>query len=308
MTERGLPSSRLDSDEIAALAAVGLSPGRSTCPDPTLVLAAGEGVLDEAVAARVLAHVESCPACKLAAGDLAQVFDEDVPIEIHQRIDARLATTRARPARAAWFWVPIAGFALVAAIVIGMVMSRPGASLPSVDTQLARSTPSLPTVFTIDRPTIAPADVDLAVRGDASTRVSLSQQISAALDLGDAGDVKQALSILEALVARHPQSRDAMLAFGVLQLRDGKNVDAVTTLERARALKGPLTPPNPPNPPNDAASNAEVDWFIGLARVRTGELTRARTLLDGVCRQGGPRSARACAGLVELDRMAREAR
>jgi hypothetical protein len=46
----------------------------------------------------------------------------------------------------------------------------------------------------------------------------------------------------------------------------------------------------------------EAGWFLGMALVRTGDTTRARSILDEICKHGGPRSASACAGVAEIDR------
>ena len=121
----------------------------------------------------------------------------------------------------------------------------------------------------------------------------LANQIAAALDLADARNLQLAISQLEGIVRKTADSRNAGLALGAVQLRADKNADAVATLERAHVLK------------TDPEMSDENDWFLGIALVRTGNRDRARTLLDGVCKRGGPRSARACAGVAELDRTPR---
>lgn len=122
MTDHTFPSPPFDAHELGALAAIGLSyRGRRSpaCPDPAVVLAAGEGVLDEVLAARVLAHVAACPACQLAAADLGRVFDDGVPAESRRRIDARLAAVRPRGVQRGWFWlVPAGGLAVATAVII----------------------------------------------------------------------------------------------------------------------------------------------------------------------------------------------
>jgi hypothetical protein len=85
----------------------------------------------------------------------------------------------------------------------------------------------------------------------------------------------------------------AALGLGAAQLGLNKNTEAVATLDRARTLEG------------DAETADEVDWFLAIALVRTGKPDRARVLLDELCRQARPRSAKACAGVAEIDRGSR---
>lgn len=264
---------------------------RPGCPDPAVVLALEEGVLDAPVAARIRAHVTDCPACRRAAADLAQVFDEPVPADSRRRIDHLVAAGR-RDATGTgafrWWFVP-AGLAVATGLVWMVVTSRPAPPVP--DSQVARvQPPPVPSVFVVDRPAIPPGDVELTVRGDASTRATLPADIAAALDLADKSDVAGALGKLAALARAHASSRPALLALGAVQLRAGENADAVLTLDRARALE------------TDADLQDEVDWFLSLALVRTGDRGRARSLLDGVCKQNRTRAAAACAGVAEIDR------
>jgi hypothetical protein len=297
MTDSERPTPPLfDADEARDLQALGISgasaPRRAGCPDPALVLALDEGVLDEGVAARVRAHVISCPACQTAAADLARVFDGEIPADSRARIDARLAAVRPRPARRLWYWlVPAGGLALATAGLLWALGLRPDApALP--DARIAQVTPpALPTVFVVDRPAIPPGEIDLAVRGDAATRADLANQVALALDRADAGDVKGAVVELDDFVRRNPESKKAGVALGALQLREDRNAEAAATLERARRLA------------TDPDMNDEVDWFLAIARVRTGDRDGARALLDALCRRTGARGARACAGLAEIDRL-----
>jgi TolA-binding protein len=293
MRDERLMKPAVDADEADALKAIGWQPANdgSVCPDSSLLLAADDGVLDEGLAERVRAHLTSCAACQLLAKDLAIVFAEE-PVEREVAgIRARIATGQqpARPRSALWFG--LGGLALAAGLLWFMFMPR-SATPPAPDSQIARVTPPVPSVFVVDRPAIPPGDVDLTVRGDA-TKVSLPNQIAAALDKADAGDVTAASSELAAVVVKHPASRSAALALGAVQLRANQNADAAAILERARALS------------TEAALTDEVDWFLGMALVRTGNRDRARTLLEGICKRGGARRVSACAGVAEIDRTAR---
>ena len=279
-----------DADEIDALRDIGWQPAAdgSVCPDSSLLLAAEDGVLDDVIADRVRSHVQTCATCQQLSRDLAAVFAEDPAGDAVARIRARVtAAPSPRPGRL-YLW--LGGLAAAAAMAWFLFVPR-GSTPPAPETQLARATPvAIPTVFVVDRPIIPPGDVDLTVRGDVSKRVSLEDQIAAALDRADKGDLAGAILELEQVAKRNGTSRIAALALGAVQLRAGRNAEAVETFDRAQGLT--------PNP----AVTDEFDWFYSIALVRTVNKDRARTLLDGVCRRGGARSASACAGLAELNR------
>ena len=263
---------------------------RPGCPEPAVVLALEEGVLDEPVAARVRAHLSGCPACRRAAADLAQVFDEPAPAESRQRIDRLIAAGHrdASPTRAMWWWLLPAGLAVATGLVWMVLTPRPAP--PTPERHVARvEPPPAPSVFVVDRPALPPGDVELTVRGEPA-KTSLPAQLAAALDLADKGDIAGALSQLNDLSRANASSRQASLALGAVQLRAGQNAEAVATLDAARNLK------------SDQDIQDEVDWFLGIALVRTGDRGRARSLLESICKRGGMRAASACAGVAEIDR------
>jgi hypothetical protein len=295
MTNEYNTRSAPDADEVEALHAIGWRPATdgTACPDSSLLIAAEDGVLDDAaLASRVRAHVEHCATCRQLAADMASVLAEEPTPAEQTRIRARIQVGR-KPARApAGIWLGAGGLALAAGLAWLFLMPRPSPPL-SADIQVAKLTPPpVPSVFVLDRPAIPPGDVDLTLRGEASARVNLPDQIAAALDVADKGDLLSATAALERVVRRNPNSRSAGLALGAVQLRADRNADAVATLTRARSLQ------------TDRDLDDEVDWFLSIALVRTGDRDQARALLDGVCRRGGVRSAGACAGVAEINRTA----
>lgn len=279
-----------DADESEALQAIGWQPSgdESECPASSMLLAAEDGVLDDATADRVRAHVKSCATCQFLAKDLALVFAGDVVESDAARIRAQIAAGRRTGRTRPYVYVWGAGLAAAAALVWFVVAPKaPPAPVP--DSPLARVTPPpVPSVFVVDRPAIPPGEIDLAVRGEAARPADINNQVALALDRADSGDVKGAIAELEALAGKHPESRRTALALGALQLREGRNAEALAALERARPIK------------TDAAMDDEVDWFLAMARVRAGDRTGARPLLEGVCKRAGVRSARACAGAAEI--------
>lgn len=291
MTERRNPMT-FDTDETESLRAIGwqhpASP--SSCPDSALLLAVDEGVLDDTVSARVREHVAGCATCQQLAKDLRVLLDEELAADVSARILARVSSPgSARHGQRTHFWLGAGTLALAASVV--WFLFRPAQPPPPPESRTVEATPApIPSVFVVDRPLIPPGDVDLTLRGDAPATLSLEDQIAAALDKADGGDVSGAIADLEGIAARNKSSRIAALALGASQVRAGRNEEAVVTLDRARTLRGA----------SEAAD--EAGWFLGVALVRTGHPERARAVLNDVCQHGGPRGNSACAGVAEIDR------
>lgn len=281
-----------DPDEAESLRAIGwqqpASP--SSCPDSALLMAADEGVLDEAAGARVREHVACCGTCRQLASNLRVLLDEEPAADVRARILARVSSRGpARRVRRSQIWLGAGTLALAASAV--WFLFRPAQPPPPPESRTVEATPApIPSVFIVDRPSIPAGDVDLTLRGDAPATLSLEDQIAAALDKADGGDVSGAIADLQGIAARNKSSRIAALALGASQVRAGRNEEAVVTLDRARTLNG------------QSETADEAGWFLGIALVRTGHHDRARAVLNDVCQHGGPRGHSACAGVAEIDR------
>ncbi len=287
MRDRSLDHPVFDDDESRALDALG-PVARSTgtappCPDPALLLAVNGGSLDAEGCARVRAHVASCPACVALSEALARLVDEEMPADALARAAGRLAPATRR-VRTWWPWlVPAGGLALAASSAWWLSVA-PAPPTPPAGALLAMRQPAgAASVFQVDRPAFDSGDVELTLRGDTAGRPRLFSGISAALDVGAAGDKAAAVARLEQVVEQRPHAPEALLALGTALLDDRRTADALPVLVRGRALAaGPLA--------------EEFDWYLSIAYVRSGDAGRAGPLLESLCRSGGPRSATACAG------------
>ena len=286
-----------DTDELRALHDAGWRPsaGRTSCPDPALLVAVDGGALDDATARAVRAHVAACEVCQVLQRDLAHVLDAETGDDVRERIRTRVLT--APPAAAPRSrWVIVAAGLTAAAAVAGVFIARtwrveiPAVTPPDVAAYLARAEP--PTILSADRPAVAAPEIELDVRG--ATSVSVADRVSAALDRAESGAIPAAVSALAALAAEHPDSVDAHLALGAVRLRAGQPREALDAIDRARAL--------------DRAHERvdELDWFDAIALTQTRQTDRAIAVLQSLCARDSWRGALGCAGLAELRRPPRQ--
>ena len=295
MTNGRFKRTAFDADETDALTRIGWHPagdGRA-CPDPSLLMAAQSGVLeDAALVERIREHVASCTSCQMLAVDLAAVLDESPADAETARIDRRIAAGRRAGAATPVRWLAPAG--LLAAAVIAGVMFVPWRTWLTTEPPLVPApadtgvVTALPTVFQGSRPQIPRPEPELTVRG-AAAPVPLAEQLGQALDVADAGDLPRAIATLDDIVITHPRSAESHLALGATLLRADRAADALRVLEIARSLATKT--------PTD-----EIDWFLAVALARTQNTTRAAAILEPLCAKSSARAATACAGLAELRR------
>lgn len=233
-----LDLSTFDQDERSALDALGLRPGTlgagSPCPDPAVLLAAEDGVLDAEVASEVRAHIAVCPACTMLAADLASVFAEAGVGDAEARIAARIAVAKPKPRRLTW-GLATAGL-LIAASLAGILVTQGDLTIPVVPLAAVSVTrpAESPSVFDPEVPAAEPGDVELTLRGGAPTKSSaetLDRPAAPASEEAEwrqavafvhAGDVASARRVLNGLCAR-PTWRGALACAGLIELdRRGK--------------------------------------------------------------------------------------
>lgn len=233
-----LDLSSFDQEERGALEALGLRPGTlgsgPVCPDPSLLVAADEGVLDAVVADQVRAHVAICPACTMLSADLASVFAEAETGDAEVRIAARIA--EAKPKSRGLAWGMATGGLLIAASLAALMVAQQDVQIPIVPFSAARAdrTAALPSVFDAEMPLAEPADVELTLRGGAPSRPVVEapgRPATAATDEAEwrravtfvqTGDVTSARRVLTDLCA-HPTLPGALACAGQIELdREGK--------------------------------------------------------------------------------------
>jgi hypothetical protein len=230
--DKRLEMSSFDRDERGALEALGVRPGSfgtdTPCPDPSMLLAAEEGVLDEAAATEVRAHIAACPACTMLAADLSVVFEQGDVSAAEEAVRARVIGRRERGGHGwMWGWSTV-GLVAAASLVTAVVLTRPVA-FPGVSDPRAGATatrlPTLPSVFYAE-PRADLGDVELTLRGEPSSELVIgvgsgetADEVSwrEAVALVDVGDVTAARPRLEALCA-HPTLHGALACAGLAEL------------------------------------------------------------------------------------------
>jgi hypothetical protein len=134
---------------------------------------------------------------------------------------------------------------------------------------------------------VFPAPEVVRLRGDTRPQPGARGQIAQAL-AGTGGDFAAALPALELIAARHPESPEALICFGVALIEAGRAAEAVAPVTRARSLsQGPVAD--------------EAEWFLAVALAHSRRGREAADVLRPLCERPGERQAIACAGLRELE-------
>jgi Putative zinc-finger len=236
MSEKHLDLSSFDQDERGALEELGLRPGSfgmgSECPDPSLLLAAEDGVLDQSIADEVRAHVETCPSCTMLAADLADVFAKSEVGVAQATIRAKVTGAGvSRPPRRLFWGFSTVGLAAAASVLAAVWLAQPVAlpQLPGRVQGVRAATVEPPSIFFVEPEDVGPADVELALRGEAPAPAAAlpgrpaadEAQWRRAVALVQAGDIAAARSVLNDLCPR-PTWRGALACAGLIELDRGR--------------------------------------------------------------------------------------
>ena len=253
---------------------------RVGCPPVEEIQAAAAEVLLEPDRLAVERHIASCAGCAMLAADLREWDGAELTAEGSERIRSALATSAALASRRHLpAWGLAAAAAVVAAVLVPAVL-REGRITPSPSPE--RST--TPSAFAL---ALEPLPVKAAPGMQLRGGDGFDEALSAALTPYVAGDYDQAAQRLSALAARYPDAASARLYLGVALLFGNRAEDAVVALEAARARAGVFWGPH-------------AEWYLAIARERTGRRDAARLALDGLCRGDSEYRARACAAGATL--------
>lgn len=280
------------------------------------------GSLSDAEATQVASHVESCAECREAAIDGAALVtglrelhlraDEIVaaasgdPAAAHllvcsrcreevallRGINADLARTVVHASRAREWRLGLAAVAsvIVAVTILWQVIRPAPERAPSVGT-VAVATPPTPLPAPLKRigvekaSLVALANETLVLRGVASPRRALLEDLAIALEPYRRDDFEDAATRLRALKPRHPDAPEIPYYLGVCLLLLDRPADAIAPLQEAARAR-----------PSDEAS-----YYLAVAQVNAATTTAASeaglAALTQLCNGRSDVAARACAAL-----------
>lgn len=281
----------LDPEEREMIARAGLD--RVHCPPFDRVLAAQSGVLEEADAAPLRRHLESCRFCQALSAEFTQ-GESVAPTarnldHVRARLDKGIATI-AKPAP--WWrqWQVFAAIAGAAAcLAIAVNVNQQGPSAPKSHSPAAVEAPKPQFRLPLSAPPVK-LSVGSAIvwRGDsASAQETYLKELGAALAPYREANYGEAAAKLGAVSEKYPQSAEAAFYLGVSQLHNNQPEAARHALEKCEALA-------------PQALRDEVQWFLGVAWERTGNAGQAAARLKPLCDTPGPYRDSACSALPHL--------
>ncbi len=274
----------------------------SACPDPSLLVSAREDVLPESLAAEVRAHVAACEICARLEVDLREpVFAEPTLAELAQ-VRRVVSSAGALPTgKPQWRRGPVVAAAGVAAglaagLVMGMISYWPRPRQPERVAQ-APARVLMPSPEQRMKPVaqyrlplaLAPLRLPLAaalvLRGKEQDGTgAYLTALGRALEPYRAGRHAEAITRLQDLARRYPRAVEPPFYGGVAQLFAADAAGALRRLQRARELGG-------------EALDDDINWYLAIARERTGDWAGARQLLSALCQNENPYRPQACEAL-----------
>jgi len=271
----------------------------SLCPRPELLQAAQAGVLPPEQGRGILEHLESCGLCQSLLADLEILDNASLDRAGDNRIWARVQSGTADAERgrtgalAAWrdFWLRPLPVAVALVLVVGIIGVRLASEFRKTAAPIAESRPSAPTppsVFRLEKaPVVLPGSAIIIWRGRVDASRRQAKDLEHALAPYEKDNYAEAARRLVSLHEKYPHMASAPFYLGICQLFLSQDEAATKSLKEAVNLASP--------PLADDAI-----WYLALANYRTGRLDLAMSALEPVCRAGGDKSARACAGVKEI--------
>jgi predicted Zn-dependent protease len=224
------------------------------------------------------------------------------------RRDGQLAQQDHWPGRQRWTWYrpALATAAVVAIAAAAWFAFRGPTSAPGEPpipraqppTEASRAAATTPPAWRVplDKPDVTLSLAALTWRGGDSDsgsggRRSANQLLADLKDPLDSfrnNDYARADRAFAALESRYPNAVEVFFYGGVSRLFVNDPQRAITALTRAATLA-------------DTTFAPRAAWYLAIAEERTGDLSRARARLDGLCRGSSDRAAQACAAVTRID-------
>ena len=270
--------------------------------DPSLAMlrAAGQDALPQELQARVERHLRESAWSRALVDGLRETgavdhLDAESEDRLFERIvRAAQAETDAAPVRSWKAALMMGGLALAASLLVAVLVSRPvtqtagePAALPTPSEQppVVGSSPEAKIDITFTKPDIKLSPAALTWRGDASA-TPFVEAAAPAFDAYRAGDHARAVVAFDQLSATYPTSIEVLFYQGVSRMLVGNDAAAVAPLQAAARL-------------SSATFAEDIEWFLAVARVRSGDLDAAATI-NSLCAGGGAHSSEACAAAAQL--------
>ncbi|MFN7936006.1 MAG: tetratricopeptide repeat protein [Bryobacteraceae bacterium] len=282
----------LDPEEREVVQRAGLD--KLHCPPFDRMLAAQAGVLEESEAAPLRRHLEGCRFCQALAAEFTQGESVAPSAQNLDHVRARLDKGIAAIAKPAPWWRQWQVFAAVAGaaacLAIAVNVSQQGPATPkSSGTATVVEAPKPQFRLPLSAPPVK-LSVGSAIvwRGEGTaSQETYWKELGAALAPYRARQYDGAAAQLAAVSQKYPQSAEAAFYLGVSLLHQNQPERARAALEKAEALRPP-------------ALRDEVQWFLGVAWERTGNVGQAAARLKPLCDAPGPYHDTACSLLPQL--------
>ena len=269
--------------------------------DPSLAMlrAADKDALPAEMQARVERHLQDSAWSRALIDGLREAgADAHLDAESEDRLFARIRAaqreTQAAPVRS---WKPalaMGGLALAASLLVAVVVSRPrttavvgpdAAPTPAGQPAVVPSAPRPRVEISYAKPDVKLSPSALTWRGDASTKPFIDA-VAPAFDAYRAGDYAKAVAAFDQLSTAYPASVEVLFYQGVSRMLAGNDAAAVAPLHAAARL-------------NSSTFAEDIEWFLAVARARSGDPGAAATF-DTLCKGGGAHASEACAAAAQL--------
>jgi hypothetical protein len=262
---------------------------RAHCPPISVLRASARDVLPAGQQSIRDEHLQTCAICRTLAADLQDEAVTAPTASETERIRSQIAAAQeTRPARLrSWIWRPALGLA-AAALIVWMVRP-PGGTPPETPTRADLPVaPSIPAALRLEIPEVTlRASVVLPTRSGPDAQQYL-KDLAPALDAYRSGRYAEAARQFSSLEQKYPDAIEVFFYGGVASLHNGAAASAVRSLERAKAL-------------NEAEFAADVQWYLGLAYHRAGNVDAARAQFVTLCAGRDSLSARACQAVKAME-------